>query len=109
MKKFELVSEYLKDYKPSIANDLMYQIKGNTRIIKNIICNKILEETEEIGFNTEEIKALNVYVVKDDEGFTEIWLDFNKYKEMYLIVKVFDLEINNVDKIKNIIVNWLLG
>lgn len=108
MKEFELVPLNLKDYKLGITDDLMYQIKGNAKLIKNIIHDKILDNYGFL-FSTEDIKKLDIYVVKNEINITELWLNFCEDEELYLITKEPDLEIDDINKIKDIIINWLLG
>lgn len=109
MKKFELVSEQLKDFKEGISEDIMYEIKGNTDLIKKIIIDKISCEFDPLHLESNLIKQLNVYVTNGFENTTEIWLDVDKNNDLYFIYKNPEIKIDDVESITKIIINWLLG
>lgn len=109
MKKFELVSNDLLDFKKGKYEDLMYEIKGNEKILKQIIYEKIKGEYDLLNFKeTTLIKQLKLYVCSGDSE-TEIWLDFDTNNDLYPIKMNCDFTIDNVFKIKNTVIDWLLG
>ena len=109
MKKFELVSEYIQDFKNGKTEDLMYEIKGNEKLLKEIIYNKISYKYDPLHLNPDLIKQLNIYVTNGFEFTTEIWLDIDKNNDLFFIYKDKNLKIDDVHKIKEIFIDWLLG
>lgn len=109
MKKFELVSNQLNDFKEGLFEDITYEIKGNIDLIKKIIIDKISCEFDPLHLESNLIKQLNVYVTNGFENTTEIWLDIDKNNDLYFIYKNPEIKINDVETITKIIVNWLLG
>lgn len=109
MKKFELISKDLQDFKDGKTEDLMYEIKGDEKLLKEIVYNKISSKFDPLHLNPDLIKKLNIYVTNGFESTTEVWLDIDENTDLYFIYKDKNLKINNVDMIKSIVVNWLLG
>ncbi len=110
MKEFKLVSKDLQDYKQGLVEDLMYDVIGNIDLIKSIIKNKINHFYDPLDLNPNLIKQVKFYVAKsNDYNKTDIFLDIDEYNDLYSIASLFNLKIDDVDTIKNIVVDWLLG
>lgn len=109
MKKFELVSKYIQDFKNEKVEDLMYEIKDNEKLLKEIIYNKISHAYDPLHLNPDLVKQLNIYVTNGFEFTTEIWLDIDEDNDLFFIYKDKILKIDDVDKIKEIFIDWLLG
>ena len=63
MKKFELFSKDLQDFKKEKLEDLIYEIKGDEKLLKQIIYEKIKEEYDLLNLKEKNlIKQLNIYV-----------------------------------------------
>ena len=109
MKKFELFSKDLQDFKKEKLEDLIYEIKGDEKLLKELIYRKIQPKCDFLYISEDEfIKKLEIYVTKGHSGI-EMWLDFDEYNDLYPINMNCDFTIDNVFKIKNTFIDWLLG
>lgn len=109
MKVFKLVSKDLQDYKDGLVEDLMYDIVGNLDLIKSIIKKKINHFYDILDLNPNLIKHVRFYVTKSNCNKTDIFLDIDEYNDLYPIASLFNLKIDDVDSIKEVVVDWLLG
>lgn len=113
MKKFDLIPKdnQFDEYVEGKTDDMMYEIVGDTELIKRIIHDNIKQETSDYKLCVDEMETLNIFVTYnfDNECVTEIWLDYNEYKDLYLIAQVENLKLNEVDTIKEIVIGWLIG
>ena len=109
MKKFELISKDLQDFKDGKIEDLIYEIKGNEILLKKIIYDKISSIYDPLQLNSDLIKQLKLYVTDGSNNNIDIFLDIDEYMDLHPIYNNNDVKIDDVNKIKEIFIDWLLG